>query len=98
MRRSRPRRSVLPLGCFDWEEMMENYMSAAELAALIGCQPNSYACMRRWLDRGNWPYEKNLVGFPRVARAYHDARMSGVKPALAKSAQRVEPNFAALRA
>jgi hypothetical protein len=68
------------------------YMSADELASLIGCRPNSYACMRRWLTRNKWPFETNLRGFPSVSRLYHDARMagaiSGAAPELAN-----EPDF-----
>lgn len=56
---------------------MNNYLSAEELASLIGCAPTSFACMRRYLERNTWPFEQNLRGFPRVSRAYHDARMSG---------------------
>jgi hypothetical protein len=78
---------------------MSNYLSSAELAELVDCQPNSFACMRRWLDRGKWPYETSAVGFPKVSRRYHDARMSGVAPSASATAPaRTEPNFAALRA
>lgn len=75
---------------------MNNYLSAAELAALIDCQPNSYACMRRWLERGKWPFEPSLSGFPKVSRTYHDARMSGSNPTQIKTESRVSPNFSAL--
>lgn len=72
--------------------MVNNYLSAEELAALIGCAPNSFACMRRYLQRNSWPFEPNLRGFPRVSRIYHDARMSGVlqQP---HAANGVEPDF-----
>jgi radical SAM superfamily enzyme YgiQ (UPF0313 family) len=56
---------------------MSNYLTAEELASLIGCAPTSFACMRRYLQRNSWPFEPNLRGFPRVSRAYHDARLSG---------------------
>ncbi|HVL77617.1 MAG TPA: DUF4224 domain-containing protein [Noviherbaspirillum sp.] len=56
---------------------MSAYLSAQELADMIGCEPNSYACMRRYLQRNGWPFEPNLRGFPKVSRAYHDARMAG---------------------
>lgn len=75
---------------------MNNYLSAVELAALVGCQQNSYACMRRWLERGKWPFEKSISGFPKVSRSYHDARMSGANPAQIKTEGRVAPNFSAL--
>ncbi len=57
--------------------MMDVYLSCDELAELIGCGPNSYACMRRYLSRHSWPFEPNLRGFPRVSRKYHDARLAG---------------------
>lgn len=71
---------------------MNNYLSAQDLAALIGCAPTSFACMRRYLQRNAWPFEPNLRGFPRVSRAYHDARMSGALPQ-AGAADGVEPDF-----
>lgn len=70
---------------------MNNYLSAEELASLIGCAPTSFACMRRYLQRNAWPFEQNLRGFPRVSRAYHDSRMSG---ALSQpTANAAEPDF-----
>lgn len=75
---------------------MSNYLAGAEIAGLIGCRANSYACMRRWLTRNKWPFETSLSGFPIVGRAYHDARMAGEAPGKGKAKVRVEPNFAAL--
>lgn len=75
---------------------MNDYLTAAELADLIGCQPSSRACMCRWLDKGGWPYEINRLGFPRVSRAYRDARLAGAAPATAAATTRIEPNFGAL--
>lgn len=71
---------------------MGNYLSATDLAALIGCAPTSFACMRRYLQRNDWPFEPNLRGFPCVSRQYHDARMSGAlqQPGAADGA---EPDF-----
>lgn len=69
------------------------YLSANELADLIGCEPNSYACMRRYLTRYHWPFEQNLRGFPRVARAYHDARMAGQSNVAAQLELAAEPDF-----
>lgn len=46
---------------------MNRYLTAAELAELIGCAPTSFACMRRYLTRNNWPFEPNIRGFPRSA-------------------------------
>jgi len=75
---------------------MGNYLSADELASLIGCRSNSFACMRRWLIRNKWPFEVSISGFPIVGRAYHDARMSGEETSKDKGKVRVEPNFGAL--
>lgn len=56
---------------------MSAYLSADELADLIDCQPYSFACMKRWLTKNGWPFVENIRGFPKVSRAYHDARMMG---------------------
>ncbi|MCG2585976.1 DUF4224 domain-containing protein [Massilia sp. TS11] len=56
---------------------MNGYLSADELAALIGCKPNSYACMRRYLKSRNWPFEPNLRGFPCISRDYYNRRLAG---------------------
>jgi len=73
------------------------YLSAQELSELVGCQPNRYTCMRRWLTRNRWPFEISINGFPIVSRKYHDARMSGQLPVAAESKARSEPNFDALK-
>lgn len=75
--------------------MISEYLSAAELASLIGCRPNSLACMKRWLAKNGWPYVENIRGFPQVWRKYHDVRMSGTAQ-VSTEAQRVEPDFSAL--
>jgi hypothetical protein len=75
--------------------MISEYLSAAELASLIGCRQNSFACMKRWLTKNEWPYVENIRGFPQVWRKYHDARMSG-DSLIASETHRVEPDFSAL--
>ena len=75
---------------------MNNYLTGAEIAGLIGCKANSFACMRRWLTRNKWPFEVSISGFPIIGRAYHDARMSGEATSKSKVKVRVEPNFGAL--
>jgi len=70
-----------------------SYLTADELAELIGCAPTSFACMRRYLDRRQWPFEPNLRGFPRVSRAYHDARMSGTAAPGLTPVVDAEPDF-----
>lgn len=74
--------------------MQNNYLSAPELADLIGCKPNSYACMRRWLDRNGWPYSTSMTGMPKVSRTFHDAKMHGQISAPTEQ----EPDFGALAA
>lgn len=73
--------------------MGNTYLTAAELAELIGCAPTSFACMRRYLARNNWPFEPNIRGFPQVSRAYHAARMSGLAAPVAQQCADVEPDF-----
>lgn len=77
---------------------MSKYLTAAELAELIGCSPHSFACMRRYLARNNWPFEPNLRGFPQVARDYHDSRMAGSMPAGSATDQGDEPDFTMFKA
>ena len=72
---------------------MNTYLTAAELAELIGCAPTSFACMRRYLAKHNWPFEPNLRGFPQVSRAYHAARMSGLATPVAQQGSDIEPDF-----
>lgn len=72
---------------------MNTYLTAAELAELIGCAPNSFACMRRYLARHNWPFEPNIRGFPQVSRAYHHARMHGMITPGAAPEPEAEPDF-----
>lgn len=72
---------------------MNTYLTAAELAELIGCAPNSFACMRRYLARNNWPFEPNIRGFPQVSRAYHHARMHGTIALGAAPEPEMEPDF-----
>lgn len=72
---------------------MSAYLTATELADMIGCERNSFACMRRWLKRNDWPFEANLRGFPKVSRAYHDARMAGHAFPNEKNADLIEPDF-----
>jgi hypothetical protein len=77
---------------------MNRYLTAAELAELIGCAPTSFACMRRYLTRNSWPFEPNIRGFPQVSREYHDARMAGSTPAGAPTEQGDEPDFSMFKA
>lgn len=72
---------------------MSAYLTATELADMIGCESNSYACMRRYLKKHAWPFEPNLRGFPRVSRAYYDARISGKLAQEPQNDSFAEPDF-----
>jgi hypothetical protein len=74
---------------------MNLYLTAAELSDLTGYAANQVAHMARWLDRNGWPYARDRKGLPRVARSFHDARMSG---SAAPTSTGKRPNFAALKA
>lgn len=54
------------------------YLTADELAELIGHASTDFACMRRYLKRDAWAFEPNLRLFPRVSRASHETRLRGV--------------------
>lgn len=75
---------------------MSRYLTRDELAELVGCQPRSLTCMKRWLERNRWPYAVNVAGVPLVTRDYYVARMNGITAAAAPTEQ--EPDFAALDA
>lgn len=76
---------------------MSTYLTRNELAELVGCEPRSLACMRRWLDRNHWPYVATLAGVPQVVRAYYIDRMCGrVQPVAVD--HEFEPDFSALDA
>lgn len=77
---------------------MTRYLNAPELAELIGCSPHSFACMRRYLARNNWPFEPNLRGFPQVSREYHANRMAGSVAAVTGDDQYDEPDFTMFKA
>ncbi|MDN7754077.1 DUF4224 domain-containing protein [Burkholderia gladioli] len=76
---------------------MSAYLSASELADLVGCKPNQRATMARWLDRNGWSYVVDIMGLPKVARAYRDQKL-GLAPdeSPAKSRFATEPDFDAL--
>ncbi|AYR23043.1 hypothetical protein RC54_04055 [Herbaspirillum rubrisubalbicans] len=41
--------------------MISEYLTAAELASLIGCRPTSIACMKCWLAKNGWPHVAHAV-------------------------------------
>lgn len=54
---------------------MSDYLTADELADLVGCKPNQRTVMARWLDDAGWRWIPDRNGLPKVARAYHDTKM-----------------------
>lgn len=54
---------------------MTNYLSASELAELVGCKPGQRCRMQAWLTKSRWKFEVDARGLPKVARAYHDRKM-----------------------
>jgi hypothetical protein len=51
------------------------YLSASELAELVGCRPNQKSRMIAWLTQHRWAHVIDVAGHPKVARAYHDKKM-----------------------
>lgn len=54
---------------------MSEYLSAAELADLIGCRSNQRAIMCKWLDKHRWKYVDDSKSMPKVLRAYRDKKL-----------------------
>ena len=52
-----------------------NYLSATDLADLVGCKPNQKCRMTAWLTKNRWRFEVDARGMPKVAKAYHDRKM-----------------------
>ncbi|MCW5118614.1 DUF4224 domain-containing protein [Burkholderia cenocepacia] len=78
---------------------MSTYLTARELADLIGCKPNQRATMARWLDRNGWRYAIDINGLPKVARAFHDQKLgTAAEEPATDSRFATEPDFDALKA
>lgn len=54
---------------------MSDYLTASELADLIGCKSNQRAAMIGWLADNRWKYVVDKNGVPKVARAYRDLKL-----------------------
>lgn len=74
--------------------MSSQYLTASELAELVGCKPNQKKSMQDWLNNRNWKFEPDKHGFPKVARLYHDRRM-GINEEKQKAKYAEVPNLAA---
>ncbi|VVE12003.1 hypothetical protein PCA20602_02682 [Pandoraea capi] len=73
---------------------MSDYLSAHELADLIGCQPNQRSRMMRWLDDHRWRYVVDSHGLPKVARAYRNKKL-GITEDSASTKHDQTPNLLA---
>ena len=60
---------------FVLEAKIDEYLSASDLAALVGCRPNQRSMMARWLDRHGWRYAIDKNGVPQALRAYRDKKL-----------------------
>jgi hypothetical protein len=49
---------------------MSDYLSADELADLVGCRPNQRSVMAKWLSERRWRFVLDRNQFPKVARTY----------------------------
>ncbi|MBU9133656.1 DUF4224 domain-containing protein [Burkholderia multivorans] len=78
---------------------MSAYLTAQELADLVGCELNQRATMARWLDRNGWRYAIDINGLPKAARAFHEQKLGTApeEPAI-DSRFSTEPDFDALQA
>lgn len=74
--------------------MTSNYLTATELADLVGCKSNQRKIMQDWLDDRNWKYEVDKTGLPKVARAFHDRKL-GISEDKVKVKYAEVPNLAA---
>ncbi|WP_446903057.1 DUF4224 domain-containing protein [Burkholderia sp. YIM B11467] len=54
---------------------MSDYLSADELADLVGCRSNQRAAMVQWLESNRWRFVVDKNGLPKVALAYRDMKL-----------------------
>ena len=54
---------------------MSDYLTAQELADLVGCKPNQRMAMTHWLEENHWKFVIDKNGLPKVARAYRDRKL-----------------------
>jgi hypothetical protein len=71
---------------------MGDYLSASDLADLVGCKPNQRVKMTGWLDANRWHYVPDSHGLPKVLRAYRDRKM-GISEGKAQSKYAETPNL-----
>ncbi|MBN3848189.1 DUF4224 domain-containing protein [Paraburkholderia sp. Ac-20342] len=54
---------------------MSDYLTAHELADLVGCKSNQRAAMAHWLKDNHWRFVVDKNGLPKVAREYRDQKL-----------------------
>jgi hypothetical protein len=74
---------------------MSDYLSAQELAELVGCKPNQRAAMTHWLTDNHWRFVLDKNGLPKVARAYRDRKLGLVNETSTNSKFDAAPNLQA---
>ncbi|MCX8566714.1 MAG: protein of unknown function (DUF4224) [Glomeribacter sp. 1016415] len=73
---------------------MNDYLSAHELAELVGCKLNQRSMMIQWLELRRWRFVIDRFGLPKVARAYHNKKM-GISEEVLKAKYAETPNLQA---
>jgi hypothetical protein len=76
---------------------MSDYLSAFELADLIGCKPNQRSAMTRWLETNGWPFVIDRNGLPKVARLYRDQKLGIATAEASRPRYAVGPNLDAFK-
>ncbi|MGK8202920.1 DUF4224 domain-containing protein [Burkholderia cenocepacia] len=75
---------------------MSDYLTAEELADLVGCKRNQRSVMAAWLTKNAWPFVVDRSGLPKVLRAYRDQRL-GMNVAVIDDGLEAGPNLDAFR-
>lgn len=72
---------------------MSDYLSAHELADLVGCKHNQRSIMIRWLERNNWTFVVDKNGIPKVMRTYRDRKLGIIDSTSADDRYDATPNL-----
>ncbi|MDE4918333.1 uncharacterized protein DUF4224 [Cupriavidus metallidurans] len=73
---------------------MSDFLTAMELADLVGCKSNQRQAMIKWLDREHWRYVLDKNGLPKVAKAYYNRKL-GIEETKGQAKYDSTPNLAA---
>ncbi|CAO3959316.1 DUF4224 domain-containing protein [Achromobacter mucicolens] len=77
--------------------MASDYLSALELADLVGCKANQRAAMANWLDENRWSYVLASNGLPRVLREYRNKKLGLSNDQKPKAGLESGPNIHAFK-